>query len=190
MSLLAYREPSRWTGEQVADFIEYIGMGRYRRAFVHHAITGRMLFGDDRAGIPRLSESDMRDHLKISVLGHLRDIHLAVGEVLAAWRGQAALAAGSVRRAYVRDGLPAPAEAEGMAQLQASPGPLADESRKGPGAGFRPASKELTSVLRDSCSNRYRLLLPSGVPGGSRGREAAAAAGGADPAAAATDGTA
>jgi hypothetical protein len=37
------RHPSAWTVAAVCDWLEYIGLGHYRKRFVHHCVTGELL---------------------------------------------------------------------------------------------------------------------------------------------------
>ncbi|KAK9868654.1 hypothetical protein WJX84_003868 [Apatococcus fuscideae] len=55
-------EVSSWTVTEVCDWVEEVGLGQYRRRFLHHCIDGNLLL--------RLTGHELKEDLGIGPLGH------------------------------------------------------------------------------------------------------------------------
>ena len=75
--------PASWTVQDVCAWVERIGLGQYRKRFVHNAITGALLL--------RLTPAQIREHLEITILGH----QAALWDALRALRKRSDDAAGA-----------------------------------------------------------------------------------------------
>ncbi|KAL0033067.1 hypothetical protein WJX79_000895 [Trebouxia sp. C0005] len=63
----------QWAVAQVCDWSDYIGLGQYRKKFVHHCIDGRLLL--------RLSDRDLKEEMGIAPLGHRQGLLMAIADL-------------------------------------------------------------------------------------------------------------
>ncbi|KAG2423137.1 hypothetical protein HXX76_015522 [Chlamydomonas incerta] len=59
---LVRKHPATWDALDVALWVEFIGLGQYRRRFLHHCVDGRMLL--------RLKDAQLKSELGIGPMGH------------------------------------------------------------------------------------------------------------------------
>ncbi|KAL4855243.1 Dual specificity protein kinase splA [Chlorella vulgaris] len=74
------RDPAEWTVREVCDWLELIGLGQWRRAFVHNAVSGALLL--------RLSSEELKTELGMAPLGHRDGLLTAVNDLEQYWRQQ------------------------------------------------------------------------------------------------------
>lgn len=63
-------KPATWTVPEVGAWLEGQGFGQYKAAFTHHKISGDILL--------LLSEKDIKEDLKITILGDVKRLHLSI----------------------------------------------------------------------------------------------------------------
>ena len=67
--------PLAWTSKDVGDFLEgFVGLGQYRKTFVHHAISGTML--------PKITDQILKEELHINSVGHREALLRAIAGLL------------------------------------------------------------------------------------------------------------
>ncbi|GIL50691.1 hypothetical protein Vafri_6801 [Volvox africanus] len=59
---LIRKHPATWDTADVATWVEFLGLGQYRRRFLHHCIDGRLLL--------RLNDAQLKSELGIGPMGH------------------------------------------------------------------------------------------------------------------------
>ncbi|KAL0054463.1 hypothetical protein WJX82_009210 [Trebouxia sp. C0006] len=64
---------NHWAVAEVCDWSDYIGLGQYRKKFVHHCIDGKLLL--------RLSDRDLKEEMGIAPLGHRQGLLMAIADV-------------------------------------------------------------------------------------------------------------
>ncbi|KXZ42945.1 hypothetical protein GPECTOR_110g238 [Gonium pectorale] len=62
LASLTRKHPATWDPVDVATWVEFLGLGQYRRRFLHHCIDGRMLV--------RLTDAQLKAELGIGPMGH------------------------------------------------------------------------------------------------------------------------
>ncbi|PNW87853.1 hypothetical protein CHLRE_01g004550v5 [Chlamydomonas reinhardtii] len=59
---LIRKHPATWDALDVANWVDFIGLGQYRRRFLHHCVDGRMLL--------RIKDAQLKSELSIGPMGH------------------------------------------------------------------------------------------------------------------------
>ncbi|PRW60747.1 flagellar associated [Chlorella sorokiniana] len=71
------KDPADWTVLEVCDWLEIIGLGQYRRRFVHHAVCGSLLLA--------LGPEELKTELGIGPLGHREGLLTAIHDLDSYW---------------------------------------------------------------------------------------------------------
>lgn len=66
-----------WSCKDVGDWLECLAFGKYRKAFVHHAVTGSLL--------PKLTDSTIKQELGVTSLGHREMILRSINGLFECW---------------------------------------------------------------------------------------------------------
>lgn len=111
---------THWSVAQVCDWIVYIGMGQYRKKFVHHCINGKLLC--------KLTDTQLRVELGIGPLGHREELLSAIRQL------EAKVAVGSTsplkRLRIQRPASASPALMKAQVAVPSSPSKLQDYRAK------------------------------------------------------------
>eukprot|EP00798_Chlamydomonas_sp_ICE-L_P025339 gene25339-10998_t len=74
MQDLTRKHPSTWDARDVATWVEYIGMGQYRKRFMHNLVDGRLLL--------RLTDAQLKQEIGIGPLGHRANLLDAIASLV------------------------------------------------------------------------------------------------------------
>ncbi|KAG2490066.1 hypothetical protein HYH03_011531 [Edaphochlamys debaryana] len=133
---LTRKHPATWDPQEVATWVDFIGLGQYRRRFLHHLVDGRLLL--------RLTDSQLKSELAIGPLGHRQALLEAAATVVKNYEEAAAEKDGDEGGEGRTDAparrRPFSAAAGGGGALTASP----------PGGPRRPASASRSVIPPDN----------------------------------------
>lgn len=74
MATLLGRNPAAWSVRDVCDWLEFVGLGRHRKAFVHQGVSGALL--------PKLNEEVLKSDFGLNNLGQRETLLQAIRELL------------------------------------------------------------------------------------------------------------
>ncbi|KAL4443818.1 hypothetical protein ABPG75_011555 [Micractinium tetrahymenae] len=94
------RDPADWTVTEVCDWLELIGLGQYRRRFVHNAVSGAVLL--------KLSNEELKVEVGIGPLGHREGLLNAINDLEQFWQQRQAEQPGDGRDAAGSEGWGSP----------------------------------------------------------------------------------
>jgi len=74
---LVSKHPMSWSCKDVGDWLECLAFGKYRKAFVHHAVTGSLL--------PKLTDSTLKEEFGVTSFGHREMMLQSINGLFECW---------------------------------------------------------------------------------------------------------